>query len=179
MIMINLLVKCQSLPNRNDFYNVFPKIVTSGMPSSQVYQLIGGAILNSRINEPEKYKNACALRVSRALNYTGNRIPVFYNNEGKQRTQKGADNLNYILDAASLLAYMKKTFPNSNPIHLANKTPAEYKKAINGKWGIYIMLPRDTAIFGASGHADFWSNTGCLSGSYFDKAKEIYFWELF
>lgn len=175
----NVQTQTQSLPNRNGFYNVFPKIRAAGMPAFQVYQLIGGTILNSRINQPEKYKNACALRVSRALNYSGNQIPVFYNNEGIQRTQKGADNLNYILDAASLLAYMKKTFPNSNPIHLVNKTPTQFKSAINGKWGIYIMLPKDSASFGATGHADFWSNTGCLSGSYFDKAKEIYFWELF
>jgi hypothetical protein len=74
---------------------------------------------------------------------------------------------------------MKKTFPNSNPIHLTNKTPTEIKKEINGKWGIYIMIPKNRATFGASGHADFWSNTGCLSGCYFDKAKEVYFWELF
>jgi hypothetical protein len=41
------------------------------------------------------------------------------------------------------------------------------------------MIPKNRATFGASGHADFWSNTGCLSGCYFDKAKEVYFWELF
>lgn len=149
------------------------------MPASQVYQLIGGTVYNSRTNNPDSYQNACALRVSRALNYSGNRIPVFYNNEGKQRTQKGADNLNYILDAASLLAYMKKTFLNSNPIHLVNKTPTEFKSAMNGKWGIYIMLPKNTTTFNASGHADFWSNTGCLSGCHFEDAKEIYFWEIF
>ncbi len=175
----NVQTQSQSLPGRNSFYNAFPKYGTSGMKSSPVYQLIGGTVYNSHINEPKKYANACALRVSRALNYSGNPIPVFYNNAGKQRTQKGGDNKNYILDAASLLAYMKKTFPNSNPIHLINRTETEYKKAINGKWGIYIMLPRDTTTFGASGHADFWSNTGCLSGCHFDKAKEIYFWELF
>jgi len=175
----NIQTQAQSLPNRNTFYNAFPKIGSSGMLASQVYQLIGGTVNNSRTNNPDSYQNACALRVSRALNYSGNPIPVFYNNARQQRTQKGADNLNYILDAASLLAYMKKTFQNSNPIHLVNKTPAEFKSAINGKWGIYIMLPKNTAAFGASGHADFWSNTGCLSGCHFEDAKEIYFWELF
>lgn len=41
------------------------------------------------------------------------------------------------------------------------------------------MIPKNRATFGASGHADFWSNTGCINGSYLDKAKEVYFWELF
>lgn len=41
------------------------------------------------------------------------------------------------------------------------------------------MLPKNTTTFGASGHTDFWSNSGCLSDCHFDKAKEIYFWELF
>ena len=175
----NIQTQTQNLPNRNAFYSNFPKNGTNGMLAPQVFQLVGGSILNSHINDPENYGNACAIRVSRALNYSGNPIPIFFNNAGQQKTQKGADNLNYILDAASLLSYMKKTFPNSSPIHLVNKTPTEIKAALNGKWGIYIMIPKNRAPFRASGHADFWSNTGCLSGCYFDKAKEVYFWELF
>jgi hypothetical protein len=175
----NVQTQTQSLPSRNVFYSNFPKNGTAGMLSELVYQLIGGSILNSHNADPENYTNACALRVSRALNYSGNPIPVFYNNAGQQRTQKGEDNLNYILDASSLLAYMKKTFPNNSPIHLVNKTPTEIKTALQGKWGIYIMIPKNRATFGASGHADFWSYSGCLSGCYFDHAKEVYFWELF
>ena len=169
----------QTLPSRNSFYSHFPKVGTNGMPSPQVYELIGGHPYQAHIAGNPNYQNACALRVSRALNYSGNPIPIFKNNNNEQKTEKGDDNLNYILDASSLLAYMKKTFPNSSPIHLVNKTPTEIKTALKGKWGIYIMIPKNRATFGASGHADFWSNTGCLSGCYFDKAKEVYFWELF
>lgn len=64
-------------------------------------------------------------------------------------------------------------------MHLVDKTPIEIKTALQGKWGIYIMIPKNRSTFGASGHADFWSNTGCLSGGYFNDAKEVYFWELF
>ena len=178
----NLQTQTQSLPNRNDFYDAFPKVGTGGMPSDQVYQLVGGT-LNANHNSPNEeirknYQNACAIRISRALNYTNRTIPIFYNNQGQQRTEKGNDNLNYILDASSLLAYMKKTFPNHSPTHLINKTPTQIKSALNGKWGIYIMIPKNRATFGASGHADFWSFSGCLSGCYFDQAKEVYFWEL-
>lgn len=169
----------QTLPDRNLFYSHFPKVGTNGMPSSQVYQLVGGHPYQAYLAGNPNYQNACALRISRALNYSGNIIPIFKNNNNEQKTERGTDNLNYILDASSLLAYLKKTFPNSTPIHLVNKTPTEIKTALNGKWGIYIMIPKNRATFGASGHADFWSNTGCLSGCYFDKAKEVYFWELF
>lgn len=175
----NILTTAQTLPGRNSFYSHFPKVGSNGMPSSQVYQLVGGHPYQAHIAGNSNYQNACALRVSRALNYSGNPISVFKNNNNEQKTEKGDDNLNYILDASSLLAYMKKTFPNSTPVHLINKTPTEIKTALNGKWGIYIMIPKNRATFGASGHADFWSNTGCLSGCYFEKAKEVYFWELF
>lgn len=169
----------QTLPGRNDFYAAFPKVGAAGMPSPQVYELIGGHPYQAHQANDPNYQNACALRVSRALNYTNRIIPIFKNNNNEQKTEKGDDNLNYILDAASLLAYMKKTFPNNTPLHLVDKTPIEIKTALQGKWGIYIMIPKDRGSFGASGHADFWSNTGCLSGCYFDKAKEVYFWELF
>ena len=86
--------------------------------------------------------------------------------------------LNYILDAGSLLAYMLKSYSDNPPLHLVNKTPGEYLKALKGKWGIYIMIPKNSSSFGASGHADFFSQTGCLSKCYFSDAAEIYFWEL-
>jgi len=177
----NIQTHTQILPDRNSFYNAFPKEGTAGMESKQVYQLIGGSILDSHLNNDTRnnYQNACALRISRALNYTGRTIPVFYNNQGSQRTQKGGDNLNYILDASSLLAYMLKTFPDNDLLHLKDKTPLELKTTLEGKWGIYIMIPKDRKLFGASGHADFFSYSGCLSGCYFNDAKEIYFWELY
>jgi len=55
-----------------------------------LYRFIG----RTALLPPENYANACSLRVSGALNYSGNPIPVFFNNLGEQRTQKGADNLN-------------------------------------------------------------------------------------
>lgn len=179
----------QDLPRRNIFYNNFPKnplSPTRGMPSGGVYNLVGNNMNRQNDLGNINYQNACAIRVCRALNYSTNangefayRVPVFFNKRGEQKSEKGDDNLNYILDAESLLAYMLKTFRNNPPIHLVNKTPVEIKEELTGKWGIYIILPKDRAAFGASGHADFWSDTGAITGSYLDKAKEVYFWELF
>ncbi len=168
-----------SLPGRNAFYDAFPKDGAAGMSARQVYQLVGGNMWIQHDNGNPNYQNACAIRVSRALNYSGHPVPVFKNNANVQRSEKGDDNKNYILDAASLLAYMKKAYPNNPPLHLENKTPEEFLTAINGKWGIYIMIPKPNSDFDASGHADFFSFSGCLSNCYFNKAKEIYFWELF
>ncbi len=173
---IGINVSKQNLPGRNTFYDAFPKVGTSGMPSRQVYELVGGHMWTAHNKGDDNYQNACAIRVSRALNYSGKPIPVFINNKLEQKTEKGKDGLNYILDASSLLAYMLKAFPDTPPVHLKNKTPDEYQKALNGKWGIYIMVPKSG--FGASGHADFYSQSGCLSRCYFSDAAEIYFWEL-
>jgi hypothetical protein len=178
----NFTPPVQSLPGRNEFYAAFPKKGTSGMTSDNVYKLVGGSLLSAHnspdVNISKNYQNACAIRVSRALNYTTKKIPIFYDNDGKQRTQKGGDNLNYILDAASLLSYMQKTFKNNPPLKLVGQTPSQVKASLNGKWGIYIMIPKDRTAFRASGHADFWSYSGCLTDDYLDSAKQIYFWEL-
>jgi len=150
------------------------------MKSSSVYELVGGNMHTQNVANNKNYQNACAIRVSRALNYSGQPVPIFFNKYGEQKSEKGDDGKNYILDAASLLGYMLKAYPNNPPLHLQNKTVEQYLSALNGKWGIYIMLPKSSTEFGASGHADFFSQTGCLTKScYFAAAKEIYFWELF
>ncbi|MFV8358393.1 T6SS effector amidase Tae4 family protein, partial [Flavobacterium sp. XS1P32] len=173
-----IIVEKQILPRRNDFYDAFPKIGTAGMPSKQVYELVGGHMWDAHKSGNTNYQNACAIRISRALNYSRKPIPIFKNKLGEQKSEKGKDNLNYILDASSLLAYMLKSYSDNPPLHLEGKTPGEYLKALKGKWGIYIMIPKNSKSFGASGHADFFSQTGCLSGCYFSDADEIYFWEL-
>jgi hypothetical protein len=83
------------------------------MPSTQVYQLVGGSILsNHQSTNPivrANYQNACSIRGSRALNYSGASIPVVHDN-GVQKTEKGGDNENYILSAKAFNKYMNKTF---------------------------------------------------------------------
>src|SRR5699024_584394 len=93
----------EPLPSLTDFVNNFPKLGTSGnyyaMPSPDVYQLVEGTLWTSHINDIYgNYQNACAIRGSRGLLYSGIYIPVLHYN-GSQRTQKGGDNKNYILDA--------------------------------------------------------------------------------
>src|SRR5690606_36899127 len=103
----------QPLPTFSNFISHFPKQVNNGnyfeMPAHQVYNLVGGSLLNSYNNNPASYSNACSIRGSRALLYSGITIPVLNYGSG-QRTQKGGDNLNYILDAVSFNKFMIDKF---------------------------------------------------------------------
>jgi hypothetical protein len=55
------------------------------------------------------YQNACSIRASRALNYSGKSVPIIIQN-GIQKTEKSGDNENYILSAKAFNKYMHKTF---------------------------------------------------------------------
>lgn len=75
-------------------------------PGSAVYSLVGGSVLaNKPVVAEGQEPNACALRVSHALNYSGVTIPAnlaVKNSKGQfeQHTFKGADNKWYFLSAA-------------------------------------------------------------------------------
>src|SRR5690606_14062805 len=113
LITYNAPLTQQSLPSMEDFVDNFPKLGTSGnyeeMPTSDVYELVGGSLWNSHVNNPSAYGNACSIRGSRGLLYSGIQIPVL-NYNGTQRTQKGADHKNYILDAVSFNKFMIDKF---------------------------------------------------------------------
>lgn len=93
----------QNLPNFNEFEKAYPKTNGGVMASKDVFELISGDVLN--LANLHGYTNACAARVSRALNYSGVIIP---NITGK--TFKGGDGKFYFLGARKLFEWMKKTF---------------------------------------------------------------------
>ena len=171
----------QSLPSLTNWNTYFPKIVNqngswSAMESPQVYQLAGGTIYNSHLNDTSgAYQNACAIRGSRALLYSGINIPIIKipGNPPRQLTQKGGDNKNYILAATSFEKFMIDTFgdtPNKLTGADAND-PQKVKNLLQGKNGIYVIInadPRPSSQGGAgySGHVDNIVNGICISGAY-------------
>lgn len=177
----------QELPALDDFVDNFPKLGTAGgyyeMPTSQVYQLVGGSLLTSHQNNPSAYSNACSIRGSRGLLYSGIDIPVLnYPNVG-QRTQKGGDNKNYVLDAVSFDKFMRDKFGNAayeltgadanDPIQVAN--------LLSGKNGIYVIINNSHAQAGYSGHVDAIIDGDCISSAYTTPTggvKSIRIWEL-
>ena len=177
----------QSLPSFNDFINHFPKKGTQGnyteMSTSEVYYLVGGSLLTSHLNNPEGYSNACSIRGSRGLLYSGVDIPVLNYTGTNQRTQKGGDNKNYILDAVSFNKYMIDKFgetPHKLEGAVANN-PTEIAELLNGKNGIYVIINSSQNQAGYSGHVDAIINGQCIGGAYTGVTggvKSIRVWEL-
>ncbi len=148
-----------------------------------MYTNIGGAVLAQYNTNPKKYQNTCALRISKALNYSEVTIQ---NIPGK--TFKGADNKYYFLGVTALLKWMKLTFgipTGTNHLRQAQGSVngQNFPSLLAGKKGIYIMIsnyPGDDC-FGATGHADIINNSECDGGCYFDATcgvHEIFIWEL-
>lgn len=171
----NLTLSQQSLPSMQNFLYAFPKIqngnVISNMRSPQVYQLVGGSILqNHQSTNPivrANYQNACSVRGSRALNYAGASIPVVLQN-GVQKTEKGGDNENYILSAKAFNKYMNKTFgPPTYRLTFADiaRDLDNIANFLQGKNGIYTIINRSPGLAGYSGHIDIIINGQCLGGA--------------
>ncbi|MEC3876962.1 T6SS effector amidase Tae4 family protein [Chryseobacterium salviniae] len=167
----NLTFPAQNLPTLQNFKNAYPKNSsgTFEMNFADVYNLVGGTpkalrdgVLNDNDpNNDRRYDNACALRTSRALNYSGVVIPYI---PGK--TFKGADGKYYFLGARNLYEWMKKTFPPtpSNSIVLSGAQGGingqNFPNLLQGHQGIYILLPVNgsDSCFGATGHAGIYTS---------------------
>jgi hypothetical protein len=166
----NLTFPKQNLPTRSNFKNAYPKNSNGSfeMDFASVYNLIGGvpkAMRDSVMTDSDpfndhSYDNACALRTSRALNYSGVNIP---NIPGK--TFRGGDGKYYFLGARNLYSWMIKTFPptSSNSIVLnqadGGTNGNEFPSLLGNNEGIYILLPvnQSNTGFGASGHAGIYT----------------------
>jgi hypothetical protein len=167
----NLTLPQQNLPSMQNFLYAFPKIqngnVISNMPSTQVYQLVGGSILSNHQSGNVNYQNASSIRGSRALNYAGVSIPVAHQN-GVQKTEKGGDNENYILSAKAFNKYMHKTFgPPTYRLTFANigGNLDNIVSFLQGKNGIYTIIKRSPGLAGYSGYVDIIVNGQCLGGA--------------
>jgi hypothetical protein len=130
-----------------------------------------------------KNNNTCATRISYALNYSNSPIPK------KPYTFTGSDNKEYIVGAQTMLTYLKNSYgiDPSNTIHLVSQpgnplTLSYIQSQLQGKKGIFVMIPKDTSIngFNASGHVDLLNPDGTLNSGHseymFAKGgvKEIY-----
>lgn len=177
----------QNLPSFSDFVEHFPKNGTSGnysaMNTSDVYELAGGSLWISRQNNPTAYSNACSIRGSRGLIYSGIDIPVLNYPGVGQRTQKGGDQKNYILDAVSFDKFMRDKFGDAT-YELTGadaNNPVKVAEMLNGKNGIYVIINSSHALAGYSGHVDAIINGDCISDAYTDVdggVKSIRIWEL-
>lgn len=188
----NLTFPPQTLPSWNSFKAAYPKHSDPSYDTpAGMYSAVGGTVLNLYNSNPSAYQNTCALRISRALNYSGITIQP-----GTDRYQ-GADGKYYFLSAAALLKWMKKTFGTpTGSNHLTGAQGGQngqnFPSLLSGKKGIYIMTPNlpggcpsasnpQGTGFCASGHADMIENSICDGGCYFNArggVNEIFIWEM-
>jgi hypothetical protein len=158
----------------NVYQNYLKNAANDDMPVHDVCVLIGGEVLSQ--HNAGNANNGCALRTSRALNYSGINIPKI-----QGQTWQGADGKNYFYRAEHLYNWMTKTFGQPD-IHLtaADGAPngTKFKDKLVGR-GIYIMKPISAQSFGASGHATLWAGLDCVGGhNYFAAASDVYLWRL-
>ena len=187
----NLFFSQQSLPTFNSFKNAFPKRTDPLYNTARkLYSSIGGELLNMYDSDTTLFQNTCALRISKALNYSGVTIPA-----GIDRFQ-GADGKFYFINCNALLFWMKKTFgvPSGTNYLVESQGGTQglfFPYYLEFKKGIYIMTPNNPngcptsttpqTGFCASGHADLIENGKCDGGCHFNAiggVKEIFIWEL-
>ena len=154
----------QTLPSWSTLQSNYPKdAFGEDLAATEVYKLIGGTILNMRNANPQDFVNACAARVSRALNYSGITIPNIPNH-----TFQGADGKYYFLGAAKMYNWMIKTFGTTNAIVLnqsdGGPNGSLFASHLSGQKGIFLMKPVDIKAFGATGHATIYDGNGCVGG---------------
>jgi len=144
--------------------------------AKEVFTEIGGKVkLNYDIGV---FKNACATRISKALNYSlgAHEIPFFKtkNSDGKDVIQvsSGGKKLWYIFRVKALIEYLTKTYGEPKYIDVG-----KYKQSLKGKKGIVVF--EVTGWTDASGHADLWDGSKVVGSDYGGKAHRILFWESF
>lgn len=121
---------------------------------TQVANLIGGTVGANLLNPNyPAYKETCAIRISRALNYAGDPIPPIGQIDNplrkgeKLRADKGADGKRYIFSTYDIRAYlnMRYGFAKKFPPN----TTSDELSALKG-----------IIAFGYV-HIDLWNGSGC------------------
>jgi len=141
-----------------------------------VFADIGGKVkLNYDIGV---FKNACATRVSKALNFSLGEYDIPYfktkNSDGNDVVQvsSGGKKYWYIYRVQALIEYLTKYYGSPKIV-----SPGKYKQTLKGRKGIIIFEIKGWSD--ATGHADLWDGSKVVRDDYGSKAHKILFWEAF
>jgi hypothetical protein len=177
-IAINLRI---NRPSWTAVHKGYPKTlggpaVEDDLPADSVFSEIFGPSYDRN-----EYANACGTRVSLALlsgkiNRVGVRdikITVETHEHYGKFIEPGAARLKEFLEKPRIWG------PADENIE-SGVTLDKVKIKLNGKTGVYIMIPKSPKLFGASGHASLWTGNRVIGDHHYISANThgIYFWEL-
>lgn len=147
----------KALPDDNTLSANYADV--ANLNAEQVCALIGGMVLYNYTNNPN-YRNACALRLSYALNKSGHKIPYT-----EDQTSSGSDGMYYFYRVTNLVEYLNNTYGQC----IETNTDA-----IQGKTG--IIWQSDCGWGDATGHLDVWTGDNAMN-HYYHECEIIHFWE--
>ncbi|MCA9544504.1 MAG: hypothetical protein KC613_08940 [Myxococcales bacterium] len=143
------------------------KLLWLGYPrglSADVKPRIGGQVAYDWIT------NTCTIRMSRAFNYAGHRIPA---DHPGLATTRGGDGLRYAFRVAEFRPYLLETFGKPTISHEGEPgtIPTE---PFAGRKGVICF---EATFSDATGHFDMWNGLQTIGGNYFYKAHAVHLWE--
>ncbi|MCL2894490.1 type VI secretion system amidase effector protein Tae4 [Brenneria tiliae] len=153
-----------------NFLQAWQRFSEINIPVSDVGKQIGGNVgLNIKLGEEDPtqgFTNACAIRMSYTLNYSGVKIE-----RGTWKTVSGSDRNWYIFRVKDLIPYLRYKFGAPDK---TVKNPA-IGDFVNMK-GILVFTVDSWSD--ASGHATLWNGSTCSDHCYFPQATEASIWLL-
>ena len=130
----------------------------------EVKTLIGGKVNLAWIS------NVCVIRVSRALNYSGDPIPIA---RAALNTVSGADGRRYAFRVREFRQYLQDKYgpPDYSG---GGGAPSKEAQAMRG-----IILFDVQGWSDASGHADLWNGSTCEYKCYWGEASGVEIWQAY
>jgi hypothetical protein len=155
-------------PRFSDLWQNYPfSNKKDGGSPQEVKILIGGRVNMDWIT------NTCAIRISRALNYSGHIIPADYKDNW---AVTGGDGKWYAYRVKDMKGYIKKAFGQPSITCTSHKNFASTPQQFIKRRGIIVF---DVSGWrDATGHITLWNGTTCSDKCYFSEAHEVSLWEL-
>lgn len=130
-----------------------------------VANLIGGKVA-SNIKNPDmpNYKDTCAIRVSRALNYSGQPVQQHV---GGARTNSGSDAKWYVYGVGDLHRYLVAYYGEPDVIKESADLGGVTAADLANEHGIIEF---------ENYHMDLWNGSSCKHQSYFGAVTKVFLW---